>query len=54
MSVSSDWDAATPRRGEIDGPSLDPVQSAFDLGLEQQLCSLSIRKPKKQVEYFNI
>lgn len=43
MSAGSEW-TATPR-GECNKAPVDPITSAFDIGLEQ-LGSLSIRKPK--------
>lgn len=51
MSASSNWDA-TPRGEQIQEAPVDPITSAFDLGLEQ-LSSLSIRKPKR-LEKFKI
>ena len=46
MSVSTEWDA-TPRRGEVEGAPVDPIISAFDLGLENDFAAMSIRKAKK-------
>ena len=53
MSVSTEWDA-TPRRGEVEGAPVDPIQSAFDLGIENNFAAMSIRKAKKQTEFFDI
>jgi len=50
MSVSTEWDA-TPRRGEA---PVDPIQSAFNFGLENNFAAMSIRKAKKQTDFFDI
>ena len=42
MSVSTEWDAF-PR---VEAP-IDPVTSAFDLGLENDFAAMSIRNAKK-------